>query len=67
MLLMFLPRNLLKLTYCTHNIGFDIIFNYSGNFFQIGESAIMSLELNYTGNILYSAVGNSVKMVDLKT
>jgi len=39
----------------------------SGNFFQIGESAIMSLELNYTGNILYSAVGNSVKMVDLKT
>ena len=39
----------------------------SGNFFQLGESAIMSLELNHTGSILYSAVGNSVKMVDLKT
>ena len=46
---------------------FHFVITFSGNFFQIGESAIMSLELNHTGNILYSAVGNSVKMVDLKT
>eukprot|EP00795_Rhopilema_esculentum_P012993 gene12993-3761_t len=39
----------------------------SGNFFQLGESAITCLELNSTGDVLYSAVGNSVKMVDLKT
>ena len=56
---------------CLRGVAISIIpclsYLSSGNFFQLGESAITSLELNGTGDILYSAVGNSVKMVDLKT
>ncbi len=48
------------------NFLYQFLF-FSGNFFQLGESSIMDLGLNYDGTILYSAVGNAVKMVDLKT
>lgn len=36
-------------------------------FFQMTESSIMDLALNADGTILYSAVGNIVKRIDLRT
>lgn len=43
---------------------FEIFFCSSGFF---GETTVMDLDLNKDGTILYSAAGNNVKMVDLKT
>lgn len=43
---------------------FEIFFCSSGFF---GETTVMDLDLNKDGTVLYSAAGNNVKMVDLKT
>lgn len=39
----------------------------SGLFHSVGEASIMDLDLNKDGTVLYSAIGNTVKIIDLKT
>jgi len=41
---------------------------FSGGFLQsIGDSNISDIGINQSGTIIYLALGNSVKMIDLRT
>lgn len=44
-----------------------VYFYSSGLFHSVGEASIMDLDLNKDGTVLYSAIGNTVKIIDLKT
>jgi WD40 repeat protein len=43
-----------------------VIKTLGSGFFAVADSSIMDLGLDKTGNVLYSAVGNSVKRIDLR-